>query len=85
MSTTRITHLSLPLICLVRAHELAVQSVLEREFGSPALEPPSRGSGAAAASGGRLTCTAWDQNTAVNRTEEVTRTEFGPSRPPFIQ
>ena len=22
---------------------------------------------------------------AVNRTEEVTRTEFGPSRPPFIQ
>ena len=29
MSTTRITHLSLPLISLVRAHELAVQSVLE--------------------------------------------------------
>ena len=26
-------HLSLPLISLVRAHELAVQSVLEREFG----------------------------------------------------
>ena len=26
-------HSSLPLICLVRAHELAVQSVLEREFG----------------------------------------------------
>ena len=42
MSTTRITHLSLPLISLVRAHELAVQSVLEREFGSPALEPASR-------------------------------------------
>ena len=33
MSTRRITHLSLPLICLVRAHERAVQSVLEREFG----------------------------------------------------
>ena len=31
MSTTRITHLSLPLISLVRAHELAVQSVLERK------------------------------------------------------
>ena len=30
---TRITHLSLPLIRLVRAHERAVQSVLEREFG----------------------------------------------------
>ena len=44
MSTRRITHLSLPLICLVCAHELAVQSVLEREFGSPALEPASRDS-----------------------------------------
>ena len=33
MSTTRISHLSLPLIYLVRAHERAVQSVLEREFG----------------------------------------------------
>ena len=42
MSTTRITHLSLPLISLVRAHELAVQSVLEREFGSPSFEPASR-------------------------------------------
>ena len=44
MSTTRITHLSLPLISLVRAHELAVQSVLERKQSIASVEPASRDS-----------------------------------------
>ena len=39
-STTRITHLSLPLICLVRAHERAVESVHEREFAKSLFSLP---------------------------------------------